>query len=221
VVVCLFAHIQKKESIVMTRSVVSSLVVLVATAVWGCAAKEVPAPAPPAVASVEKQDSPDRLERSNTIQITAAVTKIDLKKRLVTLKNAAGEEETISVGPEVRNLDQVHRGDEVTVTYHESIIFQLYKPGEAEPGVGMVGGVQRAELGEKPSAVGAEAVTMTATVVAVDKQKPSITLKKPDGEVVTLPVRKASRLDPVQVGDLLNVTYQRAIAISVEKPQKK
>ena len=79
----------------------------------------------------------------------------------------------------------------------------------------------RAELGEKPGAVGAQAVTITATVVAVDKQKPSITLKKPDGEVVTLPVRKASRLDPVKVGDLLNVTYQRAVAISVEKPQKR
>jgi hypothetical protein len=34
-------------------------------------------------------------------------------------------------------------------------------------------------------------------------------------------VRKASRLDPVKVGDLLNVTYQRAVAISVEKPQKR
>jgi hypothetical protein len=205
----------------MRRSVVNGMIVLAATSVWGCATKEVPAPPPPAVASVEKQDSPERLERSNTIQITAAVTKVDLKKRLVTLKDAAGEEETISVGPEVRNLDQVHRGDEVTVTYHESIIFQLYKPGEAEPGVGMAGGVQRAELGEKPGAVGAQAVTITATVVAVDKQKPSITLKKPDGEVVTLPVRKASRLDPVKVGDLLNVTYQRAVAISVEKPQKR
>jgi hypothetical protein len=204
----------------MRKCIVNIPSLLAATFVLGCAAKEVPAPPPPAVSSIEKQDSPDRLERSNTVQMTAAVTAIDLQKRLVTLKNAAGEEETISVGPEVRNLAQVHRGDHVTVTYYESVVYQLYKPGEAKPGVGVAGGVQRAQPGEKPGAVGTEAVTITATVMAVDKQKPSITLKRPDGEVVTLPVRKASRLDPVKVGDLLEVTYQRAVAISVEKPQK-
>jgi len=204
----------------MRSYVVNSLILLAATSVWSCAAREVPAPPPPAVASVEKQDSPDRLERSNTVQATAAVTNIDLKNRLVTLKNSAGEEQTISVGPEVRNLDQVRRGDQVNVTYYESVVFQLYKPGEATPGVSTAGGLERAKPGEKPGAVGAQAVTITATVTAVDKQKPSLTLKAPDGEVVTLPVRNASRLDPVKVGDLLEVTYQRAMAISVEKPQK-
>lgn len=205
----------------MRVHIVKSLLVLAATSIVGCTAKEVPVPPPPTVASVEKQDSPDRLERSNTIQVTAAVTKVDVKNRLVTLKNAEGEEETVSVGPEVRNLDQVRRGDEVIVTYYESVVFQLYKPGEAEPGMGIAGGGERAKPGEKPGGIAAEAVTITATVMAVDKQEPSITLKRSDGEVVTLPVQKASRLDPVKVGDLLEVTYQRAMAISVEKPQTK
>ncbi len=202
----------------MRKYVFSGLILLVATSVWSCAAKEVPAPPPPAVSAIEKQDSPERLERSNTIQITAAVTDIDLKKRLVTLKNAAGEEETVLVGPEARNLDQVRRGDQVIVTYYESVVFQLHKPGEAQPGVSMASGVERAQPGEKPGGVGAESITITATVMAVDKEKPSITLKRSDGEVVTLPVRNASRLDPVKVGDLLEVTYRQAVAISVEKP---
>jgi len=206
---------------VMRKYVGNSLIILAATCVWSCAAKkEVPAPPPPEVSAIEKQESPDRLERSNTIRITAAVTDVDVKRRLVTLKSAEGEERTIAVGPEVRNLAQVRRGDEVVVTYLESVVFQLYKPGEAKPGMSMAGGLERAKLGEKPGAVGSEVVTITATVMAVDKKKPSITLKKPDGEVVTLPVRKASRLDPVKVGDLLEVTYQQELAISVEKPQK-
>jgi hypothetical protein len=195
-----------------------SAVLLAAIFFSACAAEEIPAPPPPVMAVTEKQDSPERLERTGTVQITAVVTDIDAEKRLVTLKDSEGEEETIEVGAEVRNLAQVKRGDQVIVTYHESIVFQLFKPGAAKPGVGVatVGG--RAEPGEKPGAAGAEAITITATVMAVDKTKPSITLKKPDGEVVTLPVRDASKLDPVRVGDLLEITYKRAIAVAVEKP---
>jgi hypothetical protein len=204
----------------MKTYAVQSLIILAAASTWSCASsKPVPAPPPPSVAEVEKQDSPTRIERSNTVQVTAAVTAIDQEKRLVTLKDSDGKEETIEVGPEVRNLAQVHRGDHVVVSYLESVVFQLHKPGEAEPGVAVAGAAGRAEPGEKPGAVGAHAVKVTATVMAVDKKKPSLTLKTPDGETVVLPVRDAKRLDPVKVGDLLEITYQRAVAISVEKPQ--
>lgn len=204
----------------MRNQIAPSLILAAAVSWSACAAEEVPAPRPPEVAVTETQHSPERLERSNTVRITAAVTAVDVGKRLVTLKDSDGAERTIEVGPEVRNLAQVKRGDEVIVTYHESVVFQLHKPGEAKPGVGFASGGERAQPGEKPGAVGAEAVTITATVEGVDKTKPSITLKKPDGEVVTLPVRDASKLDPVKVGDLLEITYTQALAIAVEKPEK-
>lgn len=197
----------------------NSLAIMAVLATSGCAQKEIAVPPPPEVAVMEKQDSPDRLERTNAITLTAVVTDIDVNKRLVTLKGHDGNEETIEVGPEVRNLAQVKRGDEVVVTYYESVVFQLRKPGEAEPGVGVAAAADRAQPGKKPGAVEAEAVTITATVVGVDKAKPSLTLKRPDGKVVTLPVRDASRLDPVKVGDLLEITYKQALAVSVEKPQ--
>jgi hypothetical protein len=54
----------------------------------------------------------------------------------------------------------------------------------------------------------------------VDKKAPSITLQDKDGEVVTLPVQDAKRLDPVKVGDLLAITFNRAVAIVVESPKK-
>jgi hypothetical protein len=186
----------------------------------GCAAKEIPAPPPPEVAEVETQDSPQHLERARAVKVTAVVTDIDVAQRLVTLKDSDGNEDTIEVGPEVRNLAQVRRGDEVIVTYYESVVFHLLKPGEGKPGSGVAQVGDRAKPGEKPAAVGAEAVTVTATVQKVDKKKPSITLKGPDGKVVTLPVRDASKLDPVKVGDLLEITYKRALAIAVETPSK-
>jgi hypothetical protein len=175
-------------------------------------------PPPPVVAATETQDSPDQLKRTNTVQATAVVTAVDQKKRLVTLRNSDGKEETIAVGPEVRNLGQVKRGDEVVVTYYESVVFQLLPPGSGKPGAAAVEAADRAKPGEKPGAIGAEAVTVVAKVMAVDKKAPSITLKGPEGNVVTMPVRDASRLDPVKVGDMLQITYSQALAVAVEKP---
>jgi hypothetical protein len=175
-------------------------------------------PPPPVVAETETQPSPDRLQRTGTVQATAVVTKIDQKNRLVTLRNARGEEQSIAVGPEVRNLAQVKRGDQVVVTYYESVVFQLLPKGSAEPGAAAAEAGGRARPGEQPGAIGAEAVTVVATVMAVDKTAPSITLKGPDGNVATYPVRDAGKLDPVKVGDLLQITYSQALAIAVEKP---
>jgi hypothetical protein len=204
----------------MKSVALKSITLGVAIAIWGCTATEIPAPPPPEVAVVERQDSPDHLERARAVKVTAAVTDIDVAKRLVTLKSSDGSEETVQVGPEVRNLAQVKRGDEVVVTYYESMVFHLLKPGQGKPGGGAAEIAERAEPGEKPGAAGAQAVTITATVVKVDKNKPSSTLKGADGESVTLPVRDASKLDPVKVGDLLEITYKRALAIAVETPSK-
>ncbi len=191
-------------------------VALVASA---CTAKQLPTPPPPEVAVTERQPSPERLERAQTVKVTAVVTDIDVAKRLVTLKGSDGNEETLEVGPEVKNLPQVRKGDEVTVTYHESIVFQLFKPGEAKPGFSAAQTGDRARPGEKPGAGEAETLTMTATVEKVDRVAPSLTLKRADGTIVHLPVRDASKLDPVKVGDLLEITYTRALAVAVETPK--
>lgn len=207
----------------MSNHILNGLVLTIAGSLAGCSATQIATPPPPEVAVVEKQDSPRHLEQTAAVKITAVVTDIDVANRLVTLKDSDGNEETIQVGPEVRNLPQVKKGDQVIVTYYESTVFQLYKPGEVKPGAGAAEVAARAEPGEKPAAAGAEAVTIVATVTKVNKTgpKPSITLKSKEGKVVTLPVRDAKRLEPVKVGDLLEITYKQALAVEVETPSKK
>jgi len=191
---------------------------LIAVLVLGACTPKVQTPPPPTVAVREVQPSPDRLKQSAAVQVTATVVSVDQRRRRVTLKNAAGQTRTISVGPEVQNLAQVRRGDQVVVTFYESVLFHLLPAGSAQPGVAAAEGADRAAPGQLPGAVAADAVTVIVTVVAVDKNAPSLTVKDPEGEVVTLPVREASRLDPVKVGDLLQITYSQALAIAVERP---
>jgi len=204
----------------MKNCIVTGMTIITALSLAACASKEIAPPPQPEVASYEKYDPQGRrLERANTLTVSAVVTDIDLDKRLVTLKGPEGNERTIEVGPEVRNLPQVKRGDMVTLTYIDSATFRLLKPGEAELGGTMSEISGRAKPGEKPGAGSVQTMTVIARVKKVDKVVPSLTLEGPDGDVVTLPVRHPERLDAVKVGDLLEITYDEAIAIEVEEPE--
>lgn len=204
----------------MNTRILSSMTVITALSLAACAGNEVAAPPPPVVTATEKYDAPDRLERVVTVNASAVVTKINQSKRLVTLKASDGSEQTIEVGPEVKNLAQVKKGDMVTVNFVKSAEFQLLKPGSAKLGAMGAEGVETAKPGDKPAGVAGQTVTVVTKVVKVDKKAPSITLQDKDGEVVTLPVQDAKRLDPVKAGDLLAITFNRAVAIVVESPKK-
>jgi Cu/Ag efflux protein CusF len=150
------------------------------------------------------------------VSMTATVEKIDLAKRLVTLRGPDGKVATITVSDSVKNLPQVKVGDQVNVAYYESLAYEVHKPGEAETGVNVLETAVAAKPGERPAAMGGQAVTITSTIEAIDQDTPSVTLKGPEGNLVTVKVRDRAKLARVKVGDLVDITYTRAIAVSVE-----
>src|SRR6516165_5091395 len=64
-------------------------------------------------------------------QATATLTiqAINSTARSLTLRNEKGEEDTFVAGPEVKRFDQLKVGDKIKVTYYESLVFELRKPG--------------------------------------------------------------------------------------------
>jgi hypothetical protein len=183
----------------------------------GSAAKQTP---PPPVAAALVAEKPGAVIEEDVVSVAATVVKVDQKKRVVTLRDSDGKEFEVKVGDEVRNLAQVKKGDQVVTTYYESLALMLKKPGEAKPGLDTEILADRAKLGEKPAGTVATQTTLTATVVAVNKKKGTITLKGPQGKTKTITARDPKRLEPVKVGDLVEATYTEAVAISVEKPEK-
>jgi len=147
---------------------------------------------------------------------TATVQRIDHKTRHVTLKNSDGTTFTMVAGPEVRNLAQVKKGDVVRVTYHESLAYQVRRAGTAQPGVAASTDVSRAPLGEKPSGTVTDTTTVRATIAAIDKGASTVTLRGPKGNLTTIKARDPSKLDAVNVGDLVDITYTEALAVAVE-----
>jgi len=202
----------------MTRYNALWLVSVLAVSLAGCASDGGGAAAPEAAVASRTVEGRDRVERTNAVQMTAVVERIDLATREVTLRGSGGRKLTLAVGPEVRNLPQVKVGDTVVATYVESLVFQVRKPGEAT--LGSTGGaaVATAAPGQRPAGEALATVTVTTLVEAIDRQARTITLQTADGETRALEVQNPANLDKVKVGDMLDITYSKALAIAVEKP---
>jgi Cu/Ag efflux protein CusF len=85
-------------------------------------------------------------------------------------------------------------------------------------GCALGGGSRTAGAVAKPAVEAAETTTVTSTVERVDRDARQVTLRLPDGTTDVVNVRDPSRLEGVEVGDLVEIAYMRAVSISVEAP---
>jgi hypothetical protein len=158
--------------------------------------------------------------REDQIVATMTVEKVDVAKRLVTLRGPDGAVETLRVGDEVRNLGQVHRGDHVIVTYYQAVAYQVLPPGSAMPSLEGVEGAGRAKPGEKPAGVAARIIKMVAKVAKLDRANRTAVLTGPRGKSVTVDVRNPAVFDKVKVGDTVEIEFREAVAIDVHAAPK-
>jgi hypothetical protein len=189
----------------------------VALALAGCASDKGPKPAAPTVTSEESRGH-NTMQRVETVTMEAKVIAVNQKTREVTLLGHDGQKRTITVGPEVKNLPQVKKGDMVTVAYRRSILAKLKKKGSAKPNAAAGEELYTAQPGEMPAAVGAQVVHVVATVTDVNKAASEVTLKGPKGRSAVVAVQDPTVLDRVKKGDLVEIDYTEAIAVAVEKP---
>jgi hypothetical protein len=180
-----------------------------------------PAPSVSTPASTAaSQPLPSGTLGTNLVTATARVKAIDMQTRHVTLERADGSEVTIYADDTVRNLPQVKVGDEVTTSYYESLAYEVKKPGTAAPGATVAEETARARLGDKPAGAQARLTTVVTTIAGIDKAAGTVTLRGPTGTVTTVKARDPRNLERVAVGDLVEVTYTEAVAVSVDKPGK-
>ncbi|MFM8413041.1 MAG: hypothetical protein ACKOCT_22530 [Alphaproteobacteria bacterium] len=164
--------------------------------------------------------APGGIQAAQLTTATAKVVKINQKTRMATIKTADGRTKSFKVDPAVKNLAQVHAGDDVNVTYYEAIAIRLRKPGTAVVGAATSDEELVAKPGELPAAVAASATTVIAKIVGIDRGAQTATLQGPDGKNVTVSVPDKAKLDKAKVNDLVEITLTEALAISVDKVAK-
>ena len=149
-----------------------------------------------------------------TITATATVESIDAASRRVSLRRENGEIIELEVSDEVRNLEQVEKGDRVTVAYAVGLVVALSPPGAPPARVEDVE-VVRSAPGAKPGGLIRQRVAVTAKVVAIDAEARRVTLEGPR-QTVTLAVADDIDLAQIAVGDQVGAVYEESIAVLVE-----
>jgi hypothetical protein len=156
---------------------------------------------------------------AQAVVITARVEALDNVQRTLTLKGPKGNEQTIAVGPEVRNFDQIKVGDMVVARYVEALTLTLKKDGKDLRNKTEATGTARSQPGEKPAGAVGQQVEVTADVIAIDAKTQTLTLKGPK-RTVELKVRDPQQFKLVKVGDQIQAVYTEALALSVEPVKK-
>jgi len=154
------------------------------------------------------------------VQVKGTVAAVDKDNRTVTLKGPKGRTHTLDV-QDPQKLDAVKVGDPVVATYMEAVAFQIKKPGTATPGTTVQETRVSSKPGETPAGAIGQEVTVTATITAIDKKAGTVTIKGPQGNTETIKAKDPKNLDLVKAGDLVEITYARALAVTLDKPAKK
>ena len=154
------------------------------------------------------------------VTVKGTIAAIDKEKSTVTLKGPKGRTVTLEV-KDPQKLEVIKVGDPVVATYMEAVAFQIKKPGTATPGTTVQESRVSSKPGETPAGAVGQEVTVTATITAIDKKAHTVTIKGPNGNTETVKAKDPKNLDRVKVGDLVEISYMQALAVSLDTPAKK
>jgi hypothetical protein len=161
--------------------------------------------------------------KTKSVTATATIQAIDATTRSITLRDETGVEDTYVAGPEIARFDELKVGDTVKMTYYESVFLQVRKAGDAagttgaKPADATLDAAVTRGKGALPGVTAAVQEKMTVTVKTIDPALPSLTVTTPDGRTITRKIEDKKNLEGIAVGDLIDVTYTRALLTSVER----
>jgi Cu/Ag efflux protein CusF len=196
-----------------------AIALVIGAVVPGAALGAGPAETPMIAQAKADQGAAPKMQEAALVTVRGTVEAIDKDKQTVTLK---GPKRTLTLHVrDPKKLEAIKVGDPVVGKYYESLMIEVKKPGESTPGMTAQQAVGTSKPGETPAGVIGQQVTVTATIVGIDKKAHTATIKGPEGNTVTVKARDPKNLDRVKVGDNVEITYTEALAISIDKSAKK
>ena len=148
------------------------------------------------------------------------VVKVDKKTRTITFKNKEGESKFVA-GPDIKNFDQIKKGDRVNVNYELAVAIELIKTkSDGVRSKVETNTVTKSKASEKPSETITKQTTIIADIVEVNREKKLVSVKGPSGKITTVTVKNPALLADVKVGEQVKVIYFDAMAASITTPKK-
>ncbi|HUP10165.1 MAG TPA: hypothetical protein VMU47_23640 [Caldimonas sp.] len=164
--------------------------------------------------------APGKAALTDVATATARVTAINAASRVVTLQGALGKSFNVRAGDDVKNFDQIQVGDDLVITYVDSVMLELQKGGAGIREQIVRNDPLVAETSGKPAAEADAKVTVIADVWAVNRKTHVVTLRGV-GDMVRLRIQDPDQLALIKVGDQVKATFVEAVAIALEPASKK
>jgi len=154
---------------------------------------------------------------SRLLKAEASVTAINPATREVTLEGPNGPF-NLTAGPEVKNLDKVHVGDRVVVSYYEGIAAQMAKGAEHASEPASSAFAYRNPAGSQPGGGLGASATGTVKIEAVDPSTNTVAFRTNDGTVHIVTARSPNMqqfIRTLKPGDHVEITYTQSVAVNV------
>ena len=197
-----------KKSLLAT--VVASLVASLGLVLANTAVAQAPANVQPVAAEV--------------MVMTATVDSVDLKKRIVMLKDANGNLAEMNVSKQVNDLEKVKKGDLFVVEHAQAIAVGLTAaPKDATPSVsGVRKVIVSAKGAAKPFEETIDTIFATVKISTIDPKTRIVTFTMPSGEKQRVKVdQSVLGLEKFNAGDDVVIVFVDDTAIGFVTPPKK
>ena len=150
------------------------------------------------------------------VTVRGWIDAVDKANRTVTLRGPRGGTVTLDV-KDPSKLDAVAVGDPVVAAFMEALALQVKKVPGGKPGVIVTEARATSPPGETPSGAVGREVVVTATITAVDRKGQTVTIKGARGNTETIKVKDATNLKGVEAGDVAELTYTQALAVTLDR----
>jgi cytochrome c biogenesis factor len=191
--------------VILKKSLLATLVASFGLVVAGSAFAQAPAKMLPLAAEA--------------VVLTATVDSVDVKKRIVVLKDANGNLAQMNVSKQVNDLDKVKKGDLFVVEHAQAIAVGLVAaPKDAKPGVSGVRAVVISGKGSaKPFEETTDTIYATVKITTIDAKTRIVT----SGEKQKVKVdQSVLGLEKFKAGDDVLVEFVDDTAIGFVTPKK-
>jgi hypothetical protein len=150
-------------------------------------------------------------------QAEATVLAIDPATREVSLRGPKGPFSVV-VDSEVKNLDKVHVGDKVVVSYYQGIAAQMAKGATKAVDPAVATFQTPSQSGARIGGGVGESATTRVIIEDVDTGTNTVAFKRSDGSVHIVAVKSPDMqkfIRTLKRGDAVDVTYTESIAVNV------
>ena len=164
-------------------------------------------------------DKPTGRGEAKSVTVRGTVAAVDKENGTVTLKGPKGRTVTLDV-KDPEKLEAIKAGDPVVARYMEAVAFQIKPAGTATAGTTTQESRVSSKPGETPAGAIGREITVTAPITAIDKKANTVTIKGPEGNSATVKAKDPKNLERIKVGDMVEMTYAQALAVSLDKQAK-